>query len=323
MLIRHPSTITFAAALAVVTLTAGCSSSETNSGDTDTRTVDTAYGSIEVPVAPERVVAASYDTPWQLMSLGVEPVATQDYSGWIEEFTPEQQTFVAELPTIGPFGDYNFEAIASVDPDIIVGDITEIDQATYDRLASIAPTVVVEGASRGDWENITSGLASALGKEDALQESRATYESTLDRLKSAYAQVISDNVWAHISIGDEDGQFSIQQPTGTIGNLVVNELGLKYGAGIPTDFTDRGYGSYSVEQLADILAGVTVVMYPLNADGSISDGMLTILGNTLFGRLPASETNHVLGLSTSATDYRTANKWLEEVEATVLAPLSA
>ncbi|WP_245819449.1 ABC transporter substrate-binding protein [Rhodococcoides yunnanense] len=314
---------TFAATVAVAGLLAGCTSGDSSDADAETRTVETVYGSIEVPASPDRVVAASYDTPWQLMSLGVKPVATQDYSSWIEEFTPAQQEFVDGLPTIGPFGEYNFEAIASADPDVIVGDADEIDQATYDQLATIAPTVVVKGDSRGDWQKITTDLASALGRDDELNDSKAAYEATLDRVKSEYADVIGGNEWAHISLGDEEGQFSIQQPTGAIGNLVVNELGLKYGPGIPTDYTDRGYESYSFEQIPDILAGVTVILFPLNADGSTSETVQAVLDNTLFGRIPAAQAGHVYGLVSSVTDYDTADNWLGEVESTVLQPLSA
>jgi iron complex transport system substrate-binding protein len=240
----------------------GCSSSSADSEQTDVRTVASAYGDIEVPVSPERVVAASYDTPWQLMSLGVKPAAVQDYGKWISEFTPEQQAFVDGLPTIGPFGEMNFEAIAAADPDIIVGDADEVDQAAFDRLSGIAPTVIVKGESRGDWKKITTELAEAIGKTDVLESTRTAYEENLERVRGEYADVIATNKWIHISLGDAPGAFSVQQPTGAIGNLVVNELGLAYGPGVPTNYTDAGYASYPMEQLADILNGVTVVLYP-------------------------------------------------------------
>lgn len=60
------SRVIAAAAVAVVgaMVVTGCSSSSADSEQTDVRTVASAYGGdIEVPVSPERVVAASYDTP--------------------------------------------------------------------------------------------------------------------------------------------------------------------------------------------------------------------------------------------------------------------
>ena len=317
------SRVIAAAAAAVVgaMLMTGCSSSSADSEQTDVRTVASAYGDIEVPVSPERVVAASYDTPWQLMSLGVKPAAVQDYGKWISEFTPEQQAFVDGLPTIGPFGEMNFEAIAAADPDIIVGDADEVDQAAFDRLSGIAPTVIVKGESRGDWKTITTEIAEAIGKTDVLESTRTAYETNLERVRGEYADVIANNKWIHISLGDAPGAFSVQQPTGAIGNLVVNELGLAYGPGVPTNYTDAGYASYPMEQLADILNGVTVVLYPLNADGSTSAAVQAVLDDNLFTRLPAAQAGHVFGLQSSVTDFVTANGWLNEVKTKVFATL--
>lgn len=317
------SRVIAAAAVAVVGAMAvtGCSSSSADSEPTDVRTVASAYGDIEVPASPERVVAASYDTPWQLMSLGVKPAAVQDYGKWISEFTPEQQAFVDGLPTIGPYGEMNFEAIAAADPDIIVGDADEVDQAAFDRLSGIAPTVIVKGESRGDWKTITTEIAEAIGKTDVLESTRTAYEENLELVRGEYADVIANNKWIHISLGDAPGAFSVQQPTGAIGNLVVNELGLAYGPGVPTNDTDAGYESYPMEQLADIMNGVTVVLYPLNADGSTNAAVQAVLDDNLFTRLPAAQAGHVFGLQSSVTDFVTANGWLNEVKTKVFATL--
>ncbi|OQM81234.1 ABC transporter substrate-binding protein [Rhodococcus sp. 66b] len=317
------SRVIAAAAVAVVGAMAvtGCSSSSADSEPTDVRTVASAYGDIEVPASPERVVAASYDTPWQLMSLGVKPAAVQDYGKWISEFTPEQQAFVDGLPTIGPYGEMNFEAIAAADPDIIVGDADEVDQAAFDRLSGIAPTVIVKGESRGDWKTITTEIAEAIGKTDVLESTRTAYEENLELVRGEYADVIANNKWIHISLGDAPGAFSVQQPTGAIGNLVVNELGLAYGPGVPTNYTDAGYESYPMEQLADIMNGVTVVLYPLNADGSTNAAVQAVLDDNFFTRLPAAQAGHVFGLQSSVTDFVTANGWLNEVKTKVFATL--
>ncbi|MFZ4895691.1 ABC transporter substrate-binding protein [Plantibacter sp. Mn2098] len=306
-------------ALVAAVLTA-CSSTTASSGTAsgETHTLTTAYGTVEAPVSPERVVAASYDTPWQLMSLGVKPIATQDYGKWIKEFTPEEQQFVKGLPTIGTFGEVNFEAIAKEKPDIIVGDADEIDQATYKRLSAIAPTIVAKGKSRGDWAAVTEQLAAAVGKTDSWTEAKATYTATLDRLKSQYAKQMSSNTWVHFSLGDDAGQFSIQQPTGSIGNLVVNELGLKYGPGVPVEQDDSGYGSYPLEQLGTVFSSVTVAVHPLNADGSVPPAIQAILDNELFTRTEVAQSHHVYGMRTIITSYVTANEWLKEFEGTVL-----
>lgn len=287
----------------------------------DTTSVETTYGTVSVPAAPKRVVAISYDTPWQLQSLGVKPIATQDYGKWISEFTTSQQAFVKGAATVGSYGELDLEAVAKAAPDLIVGDASEIDKATFTKLSAIAPTAIVSGETRGDWAGITEKLAEVVGKTSVWDAQKATFNAELDRIKTQYATAISGNSWLHMSIGDDAAQFSVQQPTGATGNLLVNVLGVKYGAGVPTKYNDNGYGSYPLEQLGTIADGVTVILHPLNADGSKSENVEAILNNPLFTRLAAAQAGHVYGLATTVTDYATGADWLSEIEKTVLSKL--
>lgn len=298
--------------------TAGTQSAGTEPG---TRTIETVYGDVVVPAQPERVAAISYDTPWQLMSLDVTPVAVQDYGQWIKEFSTAQQEFVAGVPTVGTYGEVNFEAVAATTPDLIIGDEGEIDEAAYQRLSSIAPTVVLGGESRGDWQSLTEQAAQALGLSELWATQKAEFEAERDRVRTEYADVIAGNSWIHFSLGDDASQFSVQQPTGSTGNLVVNELGLQYGPGVPTDYADSGYGSYPLEQLGTIFDGVTVALTFANADGSRNEAIQAIEDNPLFQRLAVAQSGHVYHLTTSVTDYVTALQWLHEVESEVLAVL--
>lgn len=289
--------------------------------DGATRSVDSVYGEVTVPDKPERVAAVSYDTPWQLMSLDVTPVAAQDYGRWIESFSQAQQDFVDGVPTIGTFGEINYEAIAATDPDLIIGEAGEVDEAAFKRLSDIAPTVVVGGETRGDWADITEDTAAAVGRTELWAEQKASFEATRDRIKTDYADVIADNRWIHFSLGDDASQFSVQQPTGATGNLVVNELGLQYGPGVPTDYADNGYGSYPLEQLGPIFDGVTVALTFANADGSPNETIQAIEENELFTRLAVAQNDRVFRLVTSVTDYQTAEAWLDELEQQVLSVL--
>ena len=315
--------------LSVLTLAAlaGCGSGgaaadASPSGGAGTRTVDTAYGAVEVPADPQRVAAVSYDTPWQLMALDVTPVAVPDYSAWIDEFSTEQQDFVAGLATVGTYGELNEEAVAAAVPDLIIGDANEVDEATYTRLSQIAPTVIVGGANRGDWQSISEQTAQAVDRTEVWEATRATYEGTRDRLRTQYADVIAAHRWIHFSLGNDASQFSVQQPSGSTGNLVVNELGLTYGPHVPADDDpDAGYGSYPLEQLGTVFDGVTVALTFVNADGSTNPSIQAIEDNPLFQRLQVARDGHVFGLSTSVTDYVTATAWTDELEKKVLSVL--
>jgi iron complex transport system substrate-binding protein len=308
------STATSATSAAGTTVPASAASEAPSASGT--RTVPTAYGDVEIPTDPQRVVAASYDTPWQLMAVGVVPVGVQDYARWIDSFAQDQQDFIAGIPTIGSFGELNFEAIAAAQPDLIVGDAYEIDQATYEQLAAIAPTAIVEGDSRGDWKAISSAIADAAGAGDALAEAIETYDAELARITAAYPDALA-LPWVHVSLGDTEGEFSIQYTTGITGSIIFDELGATLAPSVPDVTPDYGYASYSLEAMGDLLADAEVVIHFLNADGSDNPLIAAVLASPFFDP-PAKAAGQVFGITASVTDYVTATQYIQEIESTVL-----
>ncbi len=295
-----------------------------SSSPSGTLTVASAYGDVEVPADPQRVAGVSYNTPWQLQSLGVTPIATIDYSNWLSSYTPEQQAFIADAKPIGTYGEINFEALSATEPDLIIGDASEVDEATYQRLSTIAPTVIVGGGTRGDWQSITEQTAAALGKSDTWAASKAAYEQLRDTTKATYADVINGNRWINFSFGNDAGQFSVQLPTGDTGNLIVNEMGIPYGPGAQLEDTDgSGYASLPLEQLPTVFDDVTVALTFVQADGTSYDGITAITESPLFQSLDVATSGQIYGLSTSVTDYETAMDWINELTTKVLEPLSA
>ncbi|MFJ9313909.1 ABC transporter substrate-binding protein [Pimelobacter simplex] len=320
---RHLGRLGVALTLAAALALSACGSEDDAPGTSgaETRTVTSAYGDVEVPARPERVVAVSYDTPWQLQSLDVKPVATQDYGKWIDSFTAEQQAFVKGVATIGSFGETNYDAIVKADPDVIVGDAYEIDEKSYRRLSEIAPTVIVEGSFRGDWKAIVAGLAEATGAGEALREREQAYDAKVAELKEKYADQLALR-WAAVSVGDAEAEFSVLYPTGTTGALLA-ELGAVAAPGIPDAAPEPGYASYSLERLDEILATADVVVAPAGADGSTWEPFAAIKGNALFTALPAAKSGSVFELPYDVTDYDTALTFLDAVETTILEPLAA
>ena len=317
----------FVALAATLALATGCASTaDSTTAETDSRetfTMATVYGDVEVPASAERVAAVSYDTPWQLMSLDVQPIATIDYSRWLDSYTPEQQAYIADAEVIGTYGELNFEALASTTPDLIIGDAYEVDEATFQRLSDIAPTVILGGDDRGDWQSLTEQAAEATSTIDVWEASKAAYEALRDSTKEKYADVIENNVWINFSFGDEAGQFSVQLPTGSTGNLVVNEMGLAYGAGAQIDDTEgRGYVALPLEQLPEVFDGVTQALTFAATDGETYEGIREIIDSEIFQTLAVAQSGNIYSLSSSVTDYETAQDWIRELTEKVLEPLS-
>jgi Periplasmic binding protein len=113
-----------------------------------TRTVQHPLGTTEVPVAPTRVVALDRRAALpHLLAIGVTPVGALTYESIIgAPFPPvvaEQARDVAALPTGGGADDPNLEAVAALQPDLLIGWTGGIEEA-YPALSGIAPTVAVD-----------------------------------------------------------------------------------------------------------------------------------------------------------------------------------
>ncbi|MFG6278430.1 ABC transporter substrate-binding protein [Microbacterium sp. 5K110] len=324
---RRRAAMTVAAAAVTLTLLSGCASVASAPAAVPTSaastTVESAYGEVTVPQQPQRVAAVSYDTPWQLMSLDVKPIATIDYSRWADSFSPTQMAYIADAAKIGTYGEINFEALTAARPDVIVGTVDEVDEATYRRLSAIAPTVIAGGTARGDWQRITEQTAAATGATAKWESEKAAFETLRDETKETYRAQIEGNRWINFSFGDAAGQFSVQLPTGSTGDLVVNEMGLAYGPGAASlpDADGAGYVSLPFEQLPTVFEDVTVALTFSSADGAALPAVSEVVNAPVFQTLPVAQNGRVYALRTLVTDYVTAQDWVRELVDTVLEPM--
>ncbi|AWT27263.1 Putative ABC transporter substrate-binding lipoprotein YhfQ [Corynebacterium provencense] len=311
--------MTLAATVGVLAASA-CSSGGNNAGgDTATRTVASAYGDIEVPEDPERVVAVTYDTPLQLRSLGITPVATLDYSISVDGLTEEQQRYLAAPDSVGSAGSLDFEAVAKAEPDLIVGDAMALGDGDYERLAAIAPTVLVRTGNWGDWQGVTAGIAEAVGRTGELSEGKKRYEQHLAELGEKYRDVLEDTTFASVAPMDENS-FAVHYPTGPAG-AVYREIGMRTASSIPSGDFPNGWEKYSDERITDVLGEADVVIVPAGPDGSVLTDVASLTDNVQFQNLRAAKEEKVVGVFVQITDYSTAESFLSAVEKSVLRPL--
>lgn len=162
------------AALLTAALLAGAACGAPEAGDTagaavfDPVTVEHSYGATEFAAAPRTVVSLSPAWTDTLVALEV-PVAAEfgyeGYSGpypWTPAHGAERATFTDVLDEV--------ERIASYQPDVILAGYVP-DQATYDALAEIAPTIPVmdPGAVLDTWEDIALTAGEVFDKQEQAQ----------------------------------------------------------------------------------------------------------------------------------------------------------
>ncbi len=205
-------------------------------------TVDTMFGTIEVP-EPEgelRVVALGWSDAEMALALGVQPVAVYDWQG-----------FGAENKGVGPwatelFGDVepeliersdqnlNYEQIELLDPDLILNTRSANDEQVWQRLQQIAPTVYAPESTAAfatEWDVQLTSIASALGLAD---EGEALIQQTRDRIEQAGAEhpELAGLTTASVAkFGDAygaylagDGRFDILADLGMVNNPPILEL---------------------------------------------------------------------------------------------------
>lgn len=172
------------AALLATTLLAACGSDD-GDGDATTAsapapaaggafpvTIDDAFGTTTIERAPERVVTLGWSDADVALALGVKPVGLVktlkefDYGvgPWAEEALGDARPEVLDDTDGVPF-----EQVASLRPDLILAVQSGIDQADYDRLSQIAPTVAyAKGREKylTPWHEQTTRIAEALGRPD-------------------------------------------------------------------------------------------------------------------------------------------------------------
>jgi len=184
--LRPARAVATVAAIAVsATVLSGCATGAADAGNTPAPTaggfpvtVDDAYGEATIPAAPERVVTLGWMEADIVTALGVEPVATSafpfDTSGIAPWLAPELTTTPALIQTAAAGADrapLDLEAIAALDPDLIVA-TSYIDlEANYSALSAIAPVVgpSAKNIHHLDWKVEAPLIAEALGKTDAVQ----------------------------------------------------------------------------------------------------------------------------------------------------------
>jgi iron complex transport system substrate-binding protein len=150
----------------------------------DTRPVGHAEGISAIPADPQRIVvldAAGLDAScavgiWER----VVGAATLDPDFRGDGDQPLYLgTGLASVPSVGPVGTPDLDAIAALDPDLILG-ADSLGSDTYDSLTAIAPTVFT--ATGQGWKDTFLQSAAALGRGQAGFDQLASFSADAERV---------------------------------------------------------------------------------------------------------------------------------------------
>jgi iron-siderophore transport system substrate-binding protein len=153
-------------------------------------TIATKFGDVTVNAKPTRVVALGWGDAETALALGVQPVGASDWLGFGGEGVgPWAKGLYTTPPEIIGTMEPSYEKIASLKPDLILDVKGSGDQARYDRLKSIAPTIGVPAGADSYLTTQTQQMtmiAAALGQP-------AAGEEALKKVSDAFAAAAAAN----------------------------------------------------------------------------------------------------------------------------------
>lgn len=155
------------------------------------REITHAMGVTDVPENPQRIVILTNEGTEALLYLGITPVgAVQSWDGnpWYAHIADK----LGETTPLGTELAVNLEVLATLEPDLILG--TKVRQeAIYDQLSAIAPTVMTETIG-GEWQENLKFYADVVGKTPEGTAALDGFAARTEAIHDALGESVNDEI---------------------------------------------------------------------------------------------------------------------------------
>ncbi|MEP1124480.1 MAG: iron-siderophore ABC transporter substrate-binding protein [Ilumatobacter sp.] len=156
-------------------------------------TIDHKFGQTTIETEPMRVVSVGFNEHDFLLALGVTPVGLRDWYGdqpngvwpWAQDELGDATPAVIAPDAI------NFEQVAALEPDLIVGVWSGMTAEDYELLAAIAPTVAQPDTYDDfgtPWQEQTEILGRATGRTEQAESVVAEIEAEFAAVREAHPE---------------------------------------------------------------------------------------------------------------------------------------
>lgn len=272
--------------------TPAASSTETG-GDAAVRTVTNVDGEpVEVPDRAERVVVLhDFNGGAQVLSLGAPVVGLPSRGA---EVDPDLAAAfdIEGIATIGEVYEPDIEAIAALDPDLLIGEgwngESQFDAGVHQQLSAIAPVVYIDTFRSVD--EVMADVAEVLG--DYAQEAYEEQKAELDALIAEIGESLGDDpasvTASYLSKHNTSGTLQTSGPMAAPFTEILSRIGVTWVPLVEEAGSDAngGYlGELSMERINEF-----------DADLVILDAFYdqTLLEDPLFQSLRASQAGQVI-----------------------------
>jgi iron complex transport system substrate-binding protein len=231
-------------------------------------TVEHALGATTIESEPQRVVTVGVTEHDTVLALGITPVGVTEWYGeqpyatwpWAQDELGDAQPEVL-MTTDG----LQFERIAELEPDLIIGTNAGLDDASYDTLSEIAPTIAhPEGAPLyfSPWDDQARLIAAALGRTDEMEQIIEDIEGSFAEARAEHPEFEGVSaVFLQNAISDGNA-IAYQEGLST---KFLTDLGFTIPA-VLDDFATEGQAYIPLEQLS-VLDEADVLLWGTEAPG--------------------------------------------------------
>jgi ABC-type Fe3+-hydroxamate transport system substrate-binding protein len=284
---------------------AGADSSSTPEGDSTGAfpvTVGTAFGNVTVEEEPTRVVALGWSDAETALALGVQPVGASDWLAvggdglgeWVEAGYDEAPQLIETLEP-------SYEAIAALEPDLILDTRSAATEERHDLLSAIAPTISQldgVGPYQTTWQQQLEMVGQALGKDEEAGALAAEVEQAFADAAAEHPEFDG----AEVAVGAYTSEGFGAYVRGDSRVAFMEQLGFQNKAAVQEVATENFFVPVAEEELPLLDAELTVV-FPIFVEASefTSDPLWQSLPAVQDGRAVVLDDVTVLNAFSSAS----------------------
>jgi len=250
----------FVLMLALFTLVlAACSSDKEETKETGSKEESVTFqgtnGEVTLDKPAKKVVVLEWTYAENLLALGIQPAGMADIAGYGDyvNIEPQLDDTVAD---VGGRQEPNLEAIAELEPDLIIG-VDFRHTAMLEDLESIAPTVIFNPYPEDEnidlyeeMETTFNEMAKAVGKEaeaeEVLADLEVVYEEKAAEIEAANLKT-KDTILTLAYTGAAAPEIRVFTPN-SMASIILEKVGLK-NAHQPDQFEVFGSSTFNVEGL--------------------------------------------------------------------------
>jgi iron complex transport system substrate-binding protein len=241
-------------------------------------TIEHRHGETTIDERPERVVTVGLTDQDAVLALGVQPVGTNDwYGGHAGGVWPWAQDLLEDEPptVVARSIEIDFEAVAALEPDVILALYAGIDEQVYETLSGIAPTVAQPEAFVDygvPWQEQARITGQVLGLADEAEQLVADTEAEVAAVREEHPELDGATLTAAT---DAEGVYVYAPSTGFV--RMLTSLGPEVPAKVDELVGDADGAALSLERVELLENDVMVWLDVATDSGPVAEPVYTAL----------------------------------------------